>query len=37
MREQQLEIIERVLPKITALPVIVQQSNLVADFYGRVK
>ena len=32
MREQQLEIIERVLPKITALPVIVQQSNLVAVF-----
>ncbi|WP_332645251.1 aromatic acid exporter family protein [Lysinibacillus sp. 54212] len=32
MREQQLEIIERVLPKITALPVIVQQSELVAVF-----
>lgn len=32
MREQQLEIIERVLPKITALPVIVQQSDLVAVF-----
>ena len=32
MRDQQLEIIERVLPKITALPVIVQQSNLVAVF-----
>ena len=32
MREQQLEIIERVLPKITALPVIVQQSKLVAVF-----
>lgn len=32
MREQQFEIIERVLPKITALPVIVSQSHLVADF-----
>lgn len=32
MREQQLEIIERVLPKITALPVMVQQAALVADF-----
>lgn len=32
MRERQLEIIERVLPKVTALPVIVQQSELVADF-----
>ena len=32
MREQQLEIIERVLPKITDLPVIVQQSNLIAVF-----
>ncbi|MBT2582256.1 aromatic acid exporter family protein [Planococcus sp. ISL-109] len=32
MREQQLEIIERILPKITALPVIVGQTQLVADF-----
>src|SRR5690606_32027620 len=32
MREQQLEIIERILPKITALPVIVDQTGLVADF-----
>ena len=32
MREQQLEIIERVLPKVTALPVIVQEATLVADF-----
>ena len=32
IREQQLEIIDRVLPKITALPVMVQQSELVADF-----
>ncbi|MEO4052509.1 aromatic acid exporter family protein [Solibacillus sp. CAU 1738] len=32
MREKQLEIIERVLPKITTLPVIVQQSELVAVF-----
>lgn len=32
MREQQLEIIERVLPKITALPVIVQEATIVADF-----
>ena len=32
MREKQLEIIERVLPKVTTLPVIVQQSDLVADF-----
>ncbi len=32
MREQQLEIIERVLPKVTALPVIVQEASIVADF-----
>lgn len=32
MREKQLDIIERVLPKVTTLPVIVQQSDLVADF-----
>ncbi|MFY3793192.1 aromatic acid exporter family protein [Ureibacillus sp. MALMAid1270] len=32
MRERQLEIIERVLPKITTLPVMVQQTKLVADF-----
>ena len=32
MRESQLEIIERVLPKITALPAITEQSILVADF-----
>ena len=32
MREQQFEIIERILPKITALPVIVGHSHLVADF-----
>lgn len=32
MREKQLEIIERVLPKITTLPVMVQQAELVADF-----
>ncbi|MFJ8237038.1 aromatic acid exporter family protein [Ureibacillus sp. NPDC094379] len=32
MREKQLEIIERVLPKITTLPVMVQQAKLVADF-----
>ena len=32
IREQQLEIIERVLPKVTSLPVIVQQAKLVADF-----
>lgn len=32
MREKQLEIIERVLPKVTALPVMVQQAELVADF-----
>lgn len=32
MREQQLEIIERVLPKVTALPVVVQGTELVADF-----
>lgn len=32
MREKQLEIIERVLPKITTLPVMVQQTSLVADF-----
>lgn len=32
MRKQQLEIIERILPKITTLPVIVDQTDLVADF-----
>lgn len=32
IRERQLEIIERVLPKITNLPVIVEQAELVADF-----
>ena len=32
MREKQFEIIERVLPKITTLPVMVQQAELVADF-----
>lgn len=32
MREKQLEIIERVLPKITTLPVIVQEAQLVANF-----
>lgn len=32
MREKQLDIIERVLPKITTLPVMVQQAQLVADF-----
>lgn len=32
MREKQLDIIERVLPKITTLPVMVQQTQLVADF-----
>ena len=32
MREKQLEIIERVLPKITTLPVMVQQAEIVADF-----
>jgi uncharacterized membrane protein YgaE (UPF0421/DUF939 family) len=32
IRERQLEIIERVLPKITNLPVIVEQAELIADF-----
>ena len=32
MREKQLDIIERVLPKMTALPAITDQSVLVADF-----
>ena len=32
MREKQLEIIERVLPKITTLPVMVQQAEIVAEF-----
>ncbi len=32
MRERQLEIIEHVLPKVTTLPVMVQQAELVADF-----
>ncbi|WP_010287801.1 aromatic acid exporter family protein [Kurthia massiliensis] len=32
VREQQLEIIERILPKITNLPTIVTQSHMIADF-----
>lgn len=32
MREQQFEIIERILPKISALPVMAGHSTLVADF-----
>ncbi|WP_088006396.1 aromatic acid exporter family protein [Indiicoccus explosivorum] len=32
MRERQFEIIERVLPQITALPVTVNQSGLIAEF-----
>lgn len=32
MREKQLEIIERVLPKITALPVMTEQAPLIAAF-----
>jgi len=32
MREQQFEIIERVLPKITALPVTISHSQIVGDF-----
>lgn len=32
IREQQLEIIERILPKITNLPTIVTQAHVVADF-----
>ncbi|MGN7478415.1 aromatic acid exporter family protein [Solibacillus silvestris] len=32
MREKQLEIIERVLPKITALPVMTEQAPLIATF-----
>lgn len=32
VREQQLEIIERILPKITNLPTIVTHSHIIADF-----
>lgn len=32
MREEQLEIIDRILPKVTTLPVIVQEATLVANF-----
>lgn len=32
MREQQFEIIERILPKISTLPVMVRHSALIADF-----
>lgn len=32
MRERQLEIIERVLPKITTLPVMTEQATLIAAF-----
>ncbi|WP_010303105.1 aromatic acid exporter family protein [Kurthia senegalensis] len=32
IREQQLEIIERILPEITNLPTIVKQAHIIADF-----
>lgn len=32
MREEQLEIIDRILPKVTTLPVVVQEATLVANF-----
>ncbi|RNF41098.1 aromatic acid exporter family protein [Planococcus salinus] len=32
MREQQFEIIERILPKISTMPVMVRHSGLIADF-----
>ena len=32
MREEQFEIIERVLPKVTAIPMVLTHSHLVADF-----
>lgn len=32
MREEQFEIIERVLPKITAIPMVLSHSHLIADF-----
>lgn len=36
IREKQLEIIERVLPKITSLPASVEHSTIVADFIGEL-
>lgn len=36
IREKQLEIIERVLPKITSLPASVAHSKIVADFVGEL-
>lgn len=36
IREKQLEIIERVLPKITNLPASVEHSAIVADFIGEL-
>lgn len=36
IREKQLEIIERVLPKITNLPASVEHSSIVADFIGEL-
>ncbi|GEK33958.1 aromatic acid exporter family protein [Kurthia sibirica] len=36
IREKQLEIIERVLPKITNLPASVEHSTIVADFIGEL-
>jgi uncharacterized membrane protein YgaE (UPF0421/DUF939 family) len=32
MREEQFEIIERVLPKVTAIPLVLSHSHLIADF-----
>lgn len=32
MREDQFEIIERVLPKVTAIPIVLSHSHLIADF-----
>ncbi|VEI07465.1 aromatic acid exporter family protein [Kurthia zopfii] len=36
IRQKQLEIIERVLPKITSLPASVEHSTIVADFIGEL-
>jgi uncharacterized membrane protein YgaE (UPF0421/DUF939 family) len=34
MREKQLEIIERILPLITSIPLMVQQGRMTADFFA---
>lgn len=36
MREKQLDIVERILPMITSIPLMVKQGKMVADFMGEL-